>query len=130
MKGSSLLKVTGILMIIGGAVSVIMGLIAVLGSAAFSALVGSLGTVLVIASVVMLAAGAFELVAGIAGVKNCKDPAKAHKCVTYGIIVVVLYVLSYVMSFVSGGSVNFVSMAISFVIPVLYIVGAMQVKGN
>ena len=130
MKGSTLLKVTGILMIIGGAFSIIFGLIAVLGSAAFTALVGSLGTVLVISSIVMLVAGVFELIAGIAGVKNCKSPEKAHKCVTYGIIVLILYVLTYVLNFVAGGTINYFSMVISFIIPVLYIIGASQVKSN
>ena len=41
MKGSKFLKVTGILMIIGGAIGLILGIVALVSTAGLAALVGS-----------------------------------------------------------------------------------------
>ena len=81
-KGSGFLKVTGILMIIGGAIALIVSIIAVAGIGATVALAESFGVevssgMLWAAGILSLVSAIAELITGIVGVKNCKDPAKA-----------------------------------------------------
>ena len=77
-KGSGFLKVTGILMIIGGGISIIMGIIAALGVAALAYISdGKASSALLYASVVlMLVSAAAELTVGIIGIINCKNRKK------------------------------------------------------
>ena len=127
-KGKNFLKVTGILMIIGGSLGLILSIIALAGSGlAAAAFGGNMVTgLLVFASVIALLGSVLEFVAGIVGVKNNNKPEKAGTCLVWGIIVAALSVLSAILS-LSGGS-NFGdvigSLITGLVIPVLYIIGA------
>ena len=125
-KGSGFLKVTGILMIIGGGISIIMGIIAALGVAALAYISdGTVSSALLYASVVlMLISAVAELVAGIIGVVNCKKPEKAGVCIAWGIIVAVLSVAGTILNSVGGGSFSAFSLILGLVLPVLYIIGA------
>ena len=125
-KGTGFLKVTGILMIIGGAISVIMGIIAVLGVAALAYISdGTVSSALLYASVVLMIVSAVaELIAGIIGVANCKKPEKAVSCIVWGIIVAVLSVAGTILNSVGGGSFSAFSLILGLVLPVLYIIGA------
>ena len=78
-KGTGFLKVTGILMIIGEGISIIMGIIAALGVAVVAYISdGKASSTLLYASVVLVIASAIaQLVAGIIGVVNCRKPEKA-----------------------------------------------------
>ena len=69
-----------------------------------------------------------ELIAGIVGVKNCKNPEKAGICIVWGVLVAVLYIISTILSSVGGGEFNIVSLLIGLVLPVLYIIGAFKNK--
>ena len=132
MKGKNFLKVTGILMIIGGAISAIVGLIALIGTlAVYSLLTGSglLGW-MIIGSVLCLISGVAELIAGIFGVSHCEKPEKAHTCILWGCIVVGLCVLGNIFNLIGGGSVSVVSLLLGLVIPALYIYGAVQNKNT
>ena len=125
-KGAGFLKVTGILMIIGGAISIILGIIAALGVAALAYISG--GTVsfalLYTSVILMIVSAVAELVAGIIGVANCKKPDKAGRCIVWGIIVAVLSVAGTILNSVGGGSFNAFSLMLGLVLPVLYIIGA------
>ena len=125
-KGTGFLKVTGILMIIGGGISIIMGIIAALGVAALAYISdGTVSSALLYAPVVlMLTSAAAELVAGIIGVVNCKKPEKAGVCIAWGIIVAVLSVAGTILNSVGGGSFSAFSLILGLVLPVLYIIGA------
>ena len=125
-KGTGFLKVTGILMIIGGGISIIMGFIAALGVAALAYISdGTVSSALLYASVVlMLISAVAELVAGIIGVVNCKKPEKAGVCIAWGIIVAVLSVAGTILNSVGGGSFSAFSLILGLVLPVLYIIGA------
>ena len=125
-KGTGFLKVTGILMIIGGGISIIMGIIAALGVAALAYISdGTVSSALLYASVVlMLISAVSELVAGIIGVVNCKKPEKAGVCIAWGIIVAVLSVAGTILNSVGGGSFSAFSLILGLVLPVLYIIGA------
>lgn len=125
-KGAGFLKVTGILMIIGGAISVIMGIIAALGVAALVLISdGTVSLALLYTSVILMIVSAVaELVAGIIGVANCKKPEKAGICIVWGIIVAVLSVAGTILNSVGGGSFSAFSLILGLVLPVLYIIGA------
>ena len=125
-KGTGFLKVTGILMIIGGAISVIMGIVAVLGVAALAYISdGTVSSALLYASVVLMIVSAVaELIAGIIGVANCKKPEKAVSCIVWGIIVAVLSVAGTILNSVGGGTFSVFSLILGLVLPVLYIIGA------
>ena len=125
-KGAGFLKVTGILMIIGGAISVIMGIIAALGVAALAYISdGTVSLALLYTSVILMIVSAVaELVAGIIGVANCKKPEKAGICIVWGIIVAVLSVAGTILNSVGGGSFSAFSLILGLILPVLYIIGA------
>ena len=128
MKGRKFLKVTGILMIIGGAFGIIGGIVAMIGAGALAAVLETSAVGLMLASVLVLASAVFQLIAGIMGVKNCDKPEKAQACLGMGIIVAILSVAGNVTSNVLGSSFNILSYATGLVIPVLYIIGAAKNK--
>ena len=128
MKGRKFLKVTGILMIIGGAFGIIGGIVAMIGAGALAAVLETSAVGLMLASVLVLASAVFQLIAGIMGVKNCDKPEKAQTCLVMGIIVAILSVAGNVISNVLGSDFNAFNYATGLVIPVLYIIGAAKNK--
>ena len=126
MKGHKFLKVTGILMIISSILSIIVGVIVgglgalAVGVGAGSGLTFSYFAVLLLT----LAGGICQLIAGIVGVKHSKSTENAKKCVTWGIVVIVFFVLSNVFSVVSGNEFNAVNLLTGLLVPGLYIYGA------
>lgn len=129
-KGSKFLKVTGILMIVFGAIALIISIVAVLGIAAI-ALVND-GTydmtLLYVGGVVALLGSVAEFVAGIIGVINAKLPNKANTCIVWGVIVAVMSVAGEIISVIGGSQFNVFSLICGLVIPVLYIIGAVKNK--
>ena len=119
-KGSTFLKVTGILMIVFGAIALIVSIIAILGIAALAAF--NDGTY----DMTMLAVA--EFVAGIIGVINAKLPHKANTCVVWGVIVAVMCIAGEIISMIGGSQFNVFSLICGLAIPVLYIIGAVKNK--
>ena len=118
-KGATMLKVTGILMIIGGAISIIVSILAIIGIAAIAYLSDgsvSLG-LLYVSGALLTVSSVAELIAGILGTANCKKPEKAKTCLAWGIVVAI-----------GGGSFSVISLITGLVLPVLYIIGAAQNK--
>ena len=128
MKGRKFLKVTGILMIIGGAFGIIGGIVAIIGAGALAAVLETSAGGLMLASVLILASAVFQLIAGIMGVKNCDKPEKAQSCLVMGVIVAILSVSGNIISNVLGSNFNILSYATGLIIPVLYIIGAVKNK--
>ena len=125
-KGSGFLKVTGILMIIGGGISIILSIIAVLGVAALVYISdGEASSAMLYASVALMVVSAVaQLVAGIIGVVNCKKPEKDGVCMAWGIIVAVLCIAGTILNSAGGGSFSILSLVLGLVLPILYIIGA------
>lgn len=71
-----------------------------------------------------LVGGIIQLIAGINGVKHCNKPENAKKCITWGIIVIALAVISSVLQVIGGGKFNVLSFVIGLIVPGLYIYGA------
>ena len=128
MKGRKFLKVTGILMIIGGAFGIIGGIVAIIGAGALAAVLETSAGGLMLASVLILASAVFQLIAGIMGVKNCDKPEKAQSCLVMGVIVAILSVSGNIISNVLGTNFNILSYATGLIIPILYIIGAVKNK--
>lgn len=129
-KGSGFLKVTGILMIIGGAIALIVSIIAVIGIAALAYLSDGLisSGMLYFAGILMVVSAVAELIAGIVGVKNCKRPEKSGTCIVWGIIVAILCVAGTIFKAVAGGGFSLFSLILGLVLPVLFIIGAAMNK--
>ena len=128
MNGRKFLKVTGILMIIGGGFGIIGGILAMLGAGALAAVLETSAGGLMLASALILASAVFQLIAGIMGVKNCDKPEKAQSCIVIGVIVAILSVAGNVISNVLGSDFNIINYATGLIIPVLYIIGAVKNK--
>ena len=71
-----------------------------------------------------LVGGIIQLIAGINGVKHCKKPENAKKCITWGIIVIALAFISSVLKVIGGDKFDVLSFVIGLIIPGLYIYGA------
>lgn len=132
MKGQKILKVTSILMIIGGVLAAIVGVIAILGVSALAALSGSAeGTGLLYASSILVTvASVIQFIAGIKGIGACSNYQKAASCIKWGIIIAILSIISMIIGLVGGGEFNIVSLVLNLLLPGLYVYGAMKVKSN
>ena len=126
MKGHVFLKVTGILMIIAAALSIIVGVLL----AGISALAAGLGAASGLkftfwaALFLTLVGGICQLIAGIKGIKHSKRSEKAGKLIAWGVIVTVFSILSIVLDLSNGGDFSIVSVVTGVAVPALYILGA------
>lgn len=129
-KSNSFLKVSGILMIIGGVLSIIISILAVIGASALAAALGSeaIMGLLVVSSLLSLVSGVVSLIAGIVGAKNANKPEKAMTCIIFGILTVLLSVLGSILSVVAGGKFSAFGLITGLIVPVLYLIGAFQNK--
>lgn len=133
LKGQKMLKVCGILMIIGGVLNLVLGIITVAGLALLlAALEGSFGVLLIAAMAAALLGGALELAAGIVGVKAAEMPSvgKIKAALILGLLVLILCLFSFISSVVADGFSlsSVVSLIFGIVVPVLYIMGVIQYK--
>lgn len=134
LKGRLMLKVVGILYIIFAALSILTGLMAVVGGAALGIAGGEslalgLGAIAMAFGLMMILSSVFSLVAGILGVKWCARPDKAGTLFVLGVVLTALAVLNLLSSFGGdNGSAAVVGALIGLVLPVLYTLGAWQNK--
>ena len=117
---------------IGGIIAVIAGVIAILGVSALVALAGSAEGIglLYASSIFVTITSVIEIIAGAKGLKACKVPENAGKCVTWGIVVAVLSIISMVIGLIGGGEFNITSLVLNLLVPGLYVYGALKTKPN
>lgn len=127
-NNTRLLKITSILMIIGGVMLTILGIMAVLGATVLTAMAGSQAGLVIVAAVFILASGLISLIAGILGVSNAAKPEKALLLIKFGILAVLFSIVSNVMTLTSGEDFNYSSVIIGLAIPMLFLYGAIQSK--
>ncbi len=126
MKGQNFLKVTGILMIVGAVFSIIAGVLVgglgavAAGAGAASGLTGAYW----VALFVTLVGGICQMIAGIKGVKHCKNKDRSKHLILWGAVVAGCSLVSVIFSVVNSGELNGASLVSSVVIPCLYIYGA------
>lgn len=128
MKGKNYLKVTGILMIIGGCIGIIGGIIALISVGALATLLETSMGSLMLGSLLVLISSIIQLFAGIMGVRDCARPEKAQNCIVIGAMAAVLSVVGNLISVAAGNGFNVMNMITGLILPVLYIVGAMLNK--
>lgn len=130
MKGQKFLKVTSILIIIGGVIGVIVGILGLISIAALAALSGEgQGMGLYYAAMgLAILASIIQFIAGIKGVGACSDPKKAGSCVKWGIVIVCITVVSIAITLIGGGELSITSIALNLLLPGLYTYGALQMK--
>ena len=121
--GKGLLKVTGILLIIFAGINIL----AVIGLGALAASLGTSGLIVVLAVLVSCILAALQLIAGILGIKNCDKPEKAQVNFILGILLILAIIINQAVVVVMGSFVWWSSL-IGFVLPVLYLVGALKNK--
>lgn len=131
VPGKGLLKVTGILFVIFAGITLLFGLIGLIGSVALGAALGGasgavLAGALILALVIALVVAVLELIAGIFGIKNCDKPEKSTTCIVFGTIILVLSVISMISS-ITSGQFQWTSI-FGIALPILYFIGAVMNK--
>lgn len=140
-KGAGFLKVTGIIMIIGASLGIIISILAIIGIAAIDAMGNAVMDsmeitesveynigLLYVSGILSLVGAAMEMVAGILGVANSKKPEKANVCIVFGAIVILFSLAGSILTVVGGNSFPVASFLIGLVLPVLYLIGAFKNK--
>ena len=123
--GKGLIKVTGILLIIFGAIALIFGIIAIAAVAYVGGLFDEDVSALYSLSVIYaFIPTILSFIAGIVGVKNCGNPTKAGTCFAWGIVLIILFVISTILDIVN--SAFSVISIIGVVLPILFLIGAIQ----
>lgn len=141
-RGAGKLKVVGIIFIIIGAIAVVIygmglagsGLMVGMssniaeGSSASQTTVEQGGSLLMVMSGIGLIYGLVELIAGIMGVKNCRNREKAKSLMVIGSVLFILALISSIMSMVSNGFhvSGIIGLAFGVLLPFLFILGAKQ----
>lgn len=134
MKGKTYLKVTGILLLIGGILGVLCyGLLTLLlGVALVDQGTGS-GAIPVTAIVVVyVIASIIQLVAGVMGIKGCNKSSKADGCFKIGIVVLIISILAAIVNMAGAGFTfsGILYALLGLVVPGLYIYGAKLNKNS
>lgn len=129
-KGAGFLKVTGILMIIGGAIALLSSILAIIGIAALVYLSSDTSSagLLYASGAFLLISSVANIIAGIIGVKHCRKPEKAGTCIGWGIVIAVLTIAGMILNAMGGGQFSALSLVTGLALPVLYIMGAVQNK--
>lgn len=128
MQGRMVLKITGILMIIAAAFSILAGIFVgglgalAAGVGAASGLTGAYWAALFLT----LVGGICQLVAGIQGVRYSQSSASAKTLILWGVIVALFNILGAALNTVNSGEVSLTPILTGVAVPVLYIFGAAQ----
>ena len=125
------LKVVSILLLIDAVLAIVLAVLTLTGAAFMPGVAAQTGVAagdaaqvamtFQVAAVLAIIGGLFDLLCGVFGLKAVGDPAKAKSAVVLGVIAVVLAAANLVLAF------N-MQYALGCVLPVLYLVSALQVK--
>lgn len=130
--GSKMLKVCGILMIIGASLSLVLALIGIAAILAVGSVfnAGAVAFLAILGVLIAFVAPVLQFIAGIMGVKNWAKPEKAGTCITFGIIIIVLNVINNIFSYSNSDSFGawLFGLALGLIIPILYLKGAYNLR--
>lgn len=137
IKGSKMLKITGILEIIFGVICIIYGikyigdakdLMSVANDYGLDELGNKLGGLVIFLSIVIIIEGIAQAIVGFLGVKNCKNPKGAKACFIGGLVILALCVVSLILSIANDAFT--IAGILAFIVPGLYTYAAFTVKKN
>ena len=134
-RGNLFFKITCVLMIIGAAISIILGIVGVISCVIFAEdpAYEAAWPLLLTSAIIAEVAGILQLIAGIAGLKNMDRPEKAATCIILGVIALAANIVDQFLSnsvSMSSGMATASAVFISLAIPILYIVGVILNKKN
>ncbi|MCL1916836.1 MAG: hypothetical protein FWG14_00745 [Peptococcaceae bacterium] len=139
--GKTLLLISGILLVIIGALSILIfgltlaGLLAGdslgIGEEVTQAITDS-GTdkdTLIVGAIIFIVAGLWALVVGILGIKNRAVLEKAQLCLVLGVIFIVLALVGVVLQAIGGAEIQDLALGlIDLVLPLVFVAGAIMNK--
>ena len=130
---NKILKVTGILSIIGGALMFVLGLVTVIGGGAIGIVAEAqdeavVGGIAVFAGLMILFGAAVTLLEGIFSVRAAKDNSKINPAWIFAIIGLVSSIISMITNIANGGSIF--SGVISLALSILIFVAANTIKNS
>lgn len=132
MQGSKLLKVTGIIMTVFGAIALLANLFSLIVALYIesSRLYGNSPTYYWTTLLLPLISSILYLFLGILGIKNWQNPEKSNICIIVDIIFILTILLGNIFSIVINSLSPFFYFSIitSLILPVLYLVAAFQLK--
>lgn len=126
MQGRMVLKITGILMIIAAAFSILAGIFVgglgalAAGVGAASGLTGAYWAALFLT----LVGGICQLVAGIQGVRYSQSDESSKTLIMWGVVVALFNILGVAMNVVNSGEFAVETLLTGVAVPILYIYGA------
>jgi hypothetical protein len=128
MKGSQMIKICSILLLISGICSVIGGAVGFL-ALSFVAAFGGPVFLLVIGCILVIASGILSIMAGSKGNKNCSNPAMANMLIKWGLIIIAMSLIGNIFQMAANGSFgakSLLTMISGLIIPGLYTFGAYE----
>lgn len=134
-RGRTLLKVIGILYTVFAAISILGGILLMIGGGLLSAglatesVAGGVVTGMAAAfgGIIIIVSSLLGLIAGICGIKYCDKPEKAQTCFILGVILLIFAAIGLIRTIMAGEGGLFSSI-LGFILPVLYTLGANQNK--
>jgi len=139
-KGNKFLKITGILMILGGSFAVVASVFIMIFGAFLVAgnihspgvIVTEIGSFLQSGIALTVLGGVIQFITGVLGVKNAKKPEKANICIIFGTITAILFIATQVIHSTGSGDISThytnISILLGLVVPALYLIGAVSLK--
>ena len=133
-KGSTMLKVVGILMIIFGGIGIIVSIVAFGTVALVDGIAGAVEAevnlgLAYFGCVLALLGSIAELVTGIMGVANHNKPEKAQLCLICAVVVIGLAILGdLIVPIIAGSGISWFGLIFNLILPGLFIYGAIQNK--
>lgn len=128
-EGTTFLKVMSIIMIVGGVFEAIAGILSFVAVGALSLFDISPGILYFTAALVIVSAVIY-LISGIVGLKVCKVPGNAGKCLVWGIVCLLLMLTGNVISGIWGDGFKVQNLITGMVLPGLYIMAAMRLQSK
>ncbi|MBR5407267.1 MAG: hypothetical protein IKX95_05010 [Lachnospiraceae bacterium] len=127
-----ILKIAGILSIIGGAIGLLVGILAVAGGGILAGYGEgddqTSGAIVLIAGVVLLISGIVSLIEGICSTRAAKDTSKIMPAWIFAIIGLIFNGLSFIMNVVQSGFSSALSGIASIAFSVLIFLAANTIK--
>lgn len=123
-----ILKIFGILSIIGGVLTIILGIVGLAGGGLAATEDATVGGIVIVVGLIALVSGIVSLLEGIFSVKAAKDPSKIQPAWIFAVIGVVMSAISLIMGFVNNGASGAFSNILSLAISILIFVAANTIK--
>ena len=131
LKGRSLLKISGIVLIVLSALGLLGGLVLIGAGLAMGTADGlgwGLATAVIALGVLTIPTSLYSLVTGILGVKWCARPDKVRVLLVLGVVLTVLAALNLLATFGDGNISATAGAAVRLALSAFYIAGAWQNK--